>query len=516
MSFESKYLMEDDLQSDDSASAAAHILNFVPQASFATRSLSHDRTPLSSSVGRPSSPVLTNPTSFFTSRMPTDVVRHILSFLETHEFLQTLVCNKHLKQAGMHESVWRYRTQADWHLAPDSKSPELSWRDCYIHEYTEYFMPVTCLLREGSSPSLNIIGYVRDSGSNPFLHPSDDLQERLGKNASLRSAFRAQQRIAMSQEQFFHQMLVFPLLLVSWITLLVTEFFFPDFFTYPYFVVADASYGLMHCGLLLDLSIAYRFAPLYLFSMLATFALTQVDTESQMRQVFTWKVTENVLRKFLHEFEFRYVLICGLMLLIASSHFLIETFGIIMSLSGVMLSLRGMWSPFGGGNVSFSALRTDLLHLFANLLWLYFHWNYDLIWLTVDHVTLPIFHLVTFGLHRHVVYGENINLFCSSVLVLLLIEVLINVEFARRSTRTSPLSVWRLCAITICTLVNSHVMIYVVFHVGAWHVLMLKFFEELFNIVVHYLLIVSPSLRHLHQSVVHALDTLSLLHPHVE
>jgi len=512
-----------------------------------------------------------------------DPGRFVLEFLDVYDLSQLIQCSQNLRQTTDRESLWHQRTCAQFPRWVGQKRPVAStWKAIYISEHRGFVKPVLAMLKNtvtlavGQFLRLNFLPVTAADGAEPdstleaiddFSNPPENVRVVLERNGHYKSLFKAKQQIVHSQAACMQQARFMPLLLISFVSLLICEVVAPDFFVYPYFVVSDASRGELVQGQFIDMSVGYRFWPFFLYTAIITLCTARFDRLEQSHlqsEVLWWKMFENTLVNTFHECQFRYVNICMAMFGIIALDWTVEMFCYTMSFFGVLLSVRStirelrdlcsacipahepsedvlvapngpaaaaaaaaagvIDAPDGVGHAApaaqpaplptsapstFSLLGSPFLAssslwpvrktltlfgsvvaLLVNAAWLQYHWRYDFCeWLSHQVVT-PLFHLITFGIHRNVVYGhsDTTTMFCSAIMILLLVEILVNIRWARLRS-AEPLSRGRIAFVTARSLINSHVYIYIMMHVGAWHVLYVKLTEEILTHSIEYAMV---------------------------
>jgi len=171
----------------------------------------------------------------------------------------------------------------------------------------------------------------------------------------------------------------------------VTEYFFPNFFDYPYINIPFRKENL------------YTYWPLLVYA--ATVALVssfvyKVDSTEFDHEIFIWFAGNSIIGGIFEEIQFRWLLICAFMISIVFSNYFIKVACVIIGYQLMMFNFKRMIVTKNLRFIGLILLGVAFVALST----------VNLLYLVYDYIILPFTNFITLGFFQHIFYGQHSKL----------------------------------------------------------------------------------------------------------
>lgn len=341
----------------------------------------------------------------------------ILPFLEASDLSQLAQVSKFHNQLVSSEEVWenKYKNEFGSSVPPQGQT----WKQFYKEEYTGLFKPVLTLLRYQIG-FCNLFHGKKSAEPQLLMNPPKEILKMLKRmGPRMQRVFKKKQSLLIEKLKVLGHFRWIIVALIGTAMLVTSETIYPEFFDYPYL------YQWIQNPLDLIISMWPLFVYLFLFTSFKVYCNVdrviwkeKVDLSAPQivlnLSMFKWKLIVGIFRAVVQELLYRYVYVCGLMIILLVANKVVEFFLLVGLACIILFTLYSI--PYIRGLPSLFLLITSLV---IESSWLLFQWKDDLL-MTILRANAYMIHAITMQRYKPLIHGsyESQVLFVNTILLL--------------------------------------------------------------------------------------------------
>eukprot|EP01114_Cavostelium_apophysatum_P024010 TRINITY_DN9251_c0_g1_i1.p1 TRINITY_DN9251_c0_g1~~TRINITY_DN9251_c0_g1_i1.p1 ORF type:complete len:448 (-),score=66.81 TRINITY_DN9251_c0_g1_i1:150-1493(-) len=353
--------------------------------------------------------------------LPSDVLHEVLAFLPLEDLSRVRRLNRRWKMLADSDAVWRIRLiQAGWTsvrklpaqldvesaLDDEDEDEQLrstlidgnSLRNQFIRKYTAPRNRFMRLMHE-RLPLTKLFSSQVNATADNFLPDMQnfDLSESLNRFPKLKAVLEGKKELISAKLAVVNTLRFSAVrLLFSAAVLFLTEYYYPNFFDYPYlWMPFHMSNVLRYWGLFVATAVVA-------FPDIATNGIQSTEFDNS---IFIWYAFFVILTGVTEEIGYRWIFVCTSMLGIVFANYLVKVVLAGVSLWCCVLFIRGLRQRFAGNGNFAVVVFIALVAISAGLLV-----PYDLIYSGYE-MTVYFTNMITLGFFEDIFYGKHPKLF---------------------------------------------------------------------------------------------------------